>query len=337
MYYTLRDASKVLNAPLSSTFRYIKSEQGRQTAVRTRPQCPPERHAEFLGYATELKSSPSHIDVDEGWCFAFHPSKGKILLLPPRWEGWKLSGSKPFEAFEGRVEVGSKRYLSKLMIVTAICRPMLVKGAGYVGGKVSISQCATTHEAQRRSKNHQKGDLYLKIGEGMNSDDYERIMVEDIIPSARASPCLAHVPSPLRIQSDNAPIHPKANSLSPRLARALMGDREEERECVLARQAPKNPQQNANDIGFYHGIWCGVDKHFTGLDLRRREATLDEIWSVVQHVFWSYPAEKIEIIFRLKERLLELQIESGGDNRFKVPHDGIRAAVMAEHLASKNG
>ena len=58
--------------------------------------------------------------------------------------------------------------------------------------------------------------------------------------------------------------------------------------------------------------------------------TRDQAQEALAQAFWHLPATQFEILYRTQLEVLKLVIESKGDNNFRVPHSGIKEAVLKE-------
>ena len=285
----------------STLCRFFKQTPGwRVVNKSTRPVINEVHKANRLEWAKKHRSDPwrFHVDVDEKWFYVYSHS-GK-LKLPPGVE-------KPKQALP------SKRFIGKIMMLIAVARP---NRAHNFNGKVGcwrvvapfIYKKATTYNGVR----YRAGDERMKDA-SMDGDMFVKMVTEKLFPAIRAKlPRAATV----KVQYDNAPGHLTQGALPQDIAAALpaptrrgvqIGPKIE-----LVKQAANSPDTNALDLG--------VNKSLDSRLPKRRSFNLDAFEEQVMQEFDTYPSEKLDDIFDMKNRVCDCIIEAEGDNTFKLPH-----------------
>ena len=295
--------------PKSTTQRFMKENKWRQVTKGTRPCLEPANITGRLKWAqdNEKNTFKNHVDLDEKWAYVF--TKRVKLKLPP-------GMTKP------KSRQKSKRYIGKVMVLTAIARPDARHG---FDGKVGIWRVwkRRTHPdgsnfpAQRGDKRTglEKGD---DIWQDCNMDGkmFEHMLRTLVIPAIRRKMSWA---KKVALQFDNAPGHKtKGNKAEPdsaiaiKLAGVLKAPRAGSPEIVIFVQEPNSPDTNANDLGFYNS-W---DSRLPEV----RSFKLDEFWKQCKKCFDDYPSELLDKIFDTKMTVIKCIIGAGGDNTYKLPH-----------------
>lgn len=159
----------------------------------------------------------------------------------------------------------SKRFIGKVMVLTAIARPVPSRG---FDGKVGIWRVwkkrthadGTNYPAERGDKRTglKKGD---DIWQDCNMDGpmFEHMLREMVIPAIREKMPWA---KKVALQFDNAPGHKTKGSkaephsaIATKLVDVLKPARGEKGpEIVIFGQEPNSPDTNTNDLGFYNSL-----------------------------------------------------------------------------------
>ncbi|XP_042032329.1 uncharacterized protein LOC121779044 [Salvia splendens] len=103
-----------------------------------------------------LKYHPMHnvLNIDEKW-FYMAKTSDRYYLLPGETE--------PYRACK------SKRFITKVMFMCAVCRPHIAKNGEVIfDGKICIFPFTTMEPAKRKSKNRPRGTLEIKPIQSVN-------------------------------------------------------------------------------------------------------------------------------------------------------------------------
>eukprot|EP00966_Prymnesium_polylepis_P248468 5744968-Prymnesium_polylepis.3 len=186
---TFRQIKEKTDIPKSTVQRWMKWNKWRQVAKGTRPYLTDENMQGRLRWAQENKDNDwlDHVDLDEKWFYVW--SNRVKHKLPP--------GVKRIKS-----PIKSKRYIGKIMQLTAIARPRPEhKFDGLVGcWRVCERRPALRGDSRTGLK---KGDL-LTEDKNMDGPRFEKMLREDVIPAIRTKMKWAKV---VTLQFDNAPGH----------------------------------------------------------------------------------------------------------------------------------
>ncbi len=230
------------------------------------------------------------VDIDEKWFFTVRT--GGTLKLPP-------GINAPRQA------VKSRRFISKLMVLTAITKP----NHDYnFDGKIGVWAFAEEGIAKRSSCNRPRGAKVLVPYE-VNGDKWADIMTNKVFRAIRMKmPWLKEV----TVQYDNARPHAKKD-IQARLQEAARNKHGEAgMEIKLAPQPVQSPDVNLNDLGFYASFDRAIGN--------RRKYELSSWWRQIQACFKEYPEAKLDKLVLIKRMILTEIVQCAGDNDYKLPH-----------------
>ena len=238
-----------------------------------------------------------HVDVDEK-LFYMYSYSGKHKLPPGK--------DKP------KTRLKSKRFVGKVMCLTAIARP---NGKHKFDGKVGCWR-VTGDMVYKRSSTY-KGTTYKKgdkrrVDVNMDGPKFAEIITKKVFPAIRQKLKGAAV---VKVQFDNAGPH-KTGNLSSSIAAALPAPKRAGRQTgpriQLIEQPAQSPETNANDLGFYKSIDSQLPK--------KRDFDPDKFEQQILDAFDAYDPKKLDAIFDMKSRVCKCLIDANGSNDFKLPH-----------------
>ena len=304
---TFKQLEEITNIPASTIWRWSKRENFRQVNKGTRPCLSEANMTSRLAWAEEHEDEEweDTIDLDEKWLYAM--TYRVKLKLPP-------GVTKP------KIRIKSKRYIPKVMMLTAITKPDPAHNFnGLIGcwrvRKKRTHPDGTPWPAQRGDKRTglKKGD---DIWQDCTMDGklFETFLIEKVIPSVRVKMPWKRV---VHLQFDNAPGHltqgkkdEPTSAIGSRIASHMKARRG--LEIKLRRQEANSPCTNLNDLGFY-ASWDSRIPHLRPFDV-------DELAAMCEAAFWEYPSEKLEALVETKKAVCKSIIAAGGNNDFKLPH-----------------
>jgi hypothetical protein len=115
----------------------------------------------------------------------------------------------------------------------------------------------------------------------------------------------------IRIQQDGAGAH-----INPQdeVLEEFLGEIGLDGKVELFNQPANSPDLNVNDLGFF----AALEKAY----FRERPKNYTDIIACVQKTFWAYPKEKMNRLWLTKMQVMDLIVQSNGDNDFQLPHMG---------------
>lgn len=259
-----------------------------------RPLLSDQHRSSRLSFAKENKRNKwfRHVDIDEKWFYA--TSMRRKLKVP-------VGTPRP------TIPVTSKRYIPKVMVLTAIARP---SSKHNFDGKVGCWRVCDMVEAQRNSKNHKRGDLVAK-DVNMDGPKFRKMMIQQVFKAIREKMSWA---DQVTVQFDNA--RPHTSKDVTRYLKSACNDKGKDGKSrvkiSILDQPAQSPDTNCNDLGFYASLDSQMPK--------RRSFNVDKLYGEVRTAWAKYPSEKLHQIFDTKSAIMEEIIKAKGDNDFKLPH-----------------
>lgn len=219
-------------------------------------------------------------------------------------------------------QVPSKTQVPGIMVTAAMAKPNAPKN---FDGKIGLWRSAENYKAKRDSKNHKKGDVYLK-GVTVNGDRFYDLIVDSMMPAIRDKMPWA---SKIMLQYDNARAHIKKKDGKTMKGRPNIEGAKHNPVIEIADQVQRSPDTNICDLTIFaawvHQVWKRLGRH----DWMDRGA----LWGYVQDEFENLPKEIISRGCVNKSPILDQIIRAKGGNFFEVPHVGAaaRAARIPHH------
>lgn len=287
-----RELGEKLHLAPSTVLNFMHANKYRKIGKYVRPVLNDSQKLARLTWATEHLDDDfdTTCDIDEKWFYSIR-SRGN-LKVPP--------GTQP-----PRMPIKSKRFISKVMCITAIAKPRPEFG---FDGKCGIWVFAEEDVAKRSSKNRGKGSKVLRPYE-VTGDVWAEMLATKVFPAIRRKMSFAQR---VIVQVDNARPHVK-KSIQDRLREAGRNKRGVNgTEIVVCPQPSQSPDLNLNDLGFF----ASFDTHIG----HTRSFDLLKFWALIQEAFSTFPSEKLDKLVRTKQAIIQEIVRHNGSNDFKLPH-----------------
>lgn len=269
----------------------LSSDQWRMTRHWTRPLLTAQHVALRLSWAKDHLQDTwtQHVDLDEKWFY-----------------GDSLSGRLhvPRGVRAPRRRYVNKRFIPKVMIITAIAKPDPLHS---FDGKVGFWPVCEAYEARANSKYHAKGDRCIRPVTP-NTPRFRALVKAQILRQIRRKMRWA---TEITLQMDNAPAHSKIDQT---VAASHTKHHRPRVPVRVVKQPPQSPDTNANDIGLYHSLQRSIDKSPLKL------TTPQHILFAFRRAWAALEPLTIEKISRAKSNLVRAIVAYNGTNEFVVPH-----------------
>ena len=296
---TYTQIEELTGIPAATAWRFVKTTPGwRACSKSTRPLISDEQKAERVAWARKHRNNNwrAHVDIDEKWFYTYSNS-GK-LKLPP-------GVQRPKQRLK------SKRFVGKIMCLTAIARPIKNGQQRGFDGKVGCwrvtKQMVYKRRTTYRGTTYEKGDE-RRVDATMDGEKFAKMLIDDVFQAVREK---FHGLPVVRVQYDNAGGHGMA-ALAGRINDELPSKGPGVPRIEIVPQAAQSPDTNCNDLGFYKSIDSRLPK--------LRNFDLDKFEEQILDAFEAYPSEKLDDLFNMKQRVCRCIIDAHGDNNYKLPH-----------------
>jgi len=293
---TYREMEEDLGLAKTTIMRFMKNHRYRTCGKYLRPILTANQMEARLQWCQthQFDSFCNTVDIDEKCMYAI--SNRGCLKVPP-------------SHTPKRRPVKSKRFITKLMVLTAIAKPCQEFG---FDGKVGIWCFAEKAKAKRSSKNRPKGSEILQPVE-VTGDRWATMTTSCVFQAARKKmPWLSEI----NLQLDNARPHTKKN-IQQKLSEAARNKRGEDGiQINICPQPVQSPDLNLNDLGFY----ASFDKHIG----HSRSFDLGKWWMEIQRAFYEYPSHKLESLVATKQLIIKEILKCKGSNDYKLPHKSMK-------------
>ena len=280
--------------------RFFRRQPGwRQVGKSTRPLLDDHHVKARAAWATANLNNKwrDHVDLDEKWFYVIS-NRGR-LKLPPGVE-------KP------RTRVKSKRFVAKIMVLTAVARPAMRHG---FNGMVCCWRVTEKFTYKRRSTyqgvEYQAGESRDKDCT-MDGDKFAEMLKELVFPAIRDKMFFAKT---VTLQWDNAGGH-GMSSIDAKIADDLPSPAPGVPAMKVVPQCAQSPDTNVCDLGFFNSVDSRLPK--------LRPYDLDAFFALVEEAHAEYPAEKLDSLYDSKMRICKaiLSANPPGNNDYKMPHHG---------------
>jgi hypothetical protein len=235
--------------------------------------------------------------IDESW-FYLHEDQMKVRVIP--------GGDQPTV-----IRVQHKKHIPKIMFLCALARPRPEHG---FDGKIGIFRVCKEKEAQRNSKYHVRGEVYVE-DVNMNSELYVEMMSRIIDEIKLKMPWMRN--THLYIQQDGAGPHRGHDAMARLDAIGTSGGWH----ITMITQPAKSPDLNINDLSFFRSLKCRVEEVKIGAE------NLDDLYNAVLTSWNDYDMETLQILWGHQYACYRCIIEKLGDNDYTNPHTGVRKMV----------
>lgn len=266
---------------------HCRNEGYREVLGQTCPLLSDKHKADRLDYSRRHKRNTFNdfVDVDEKWFYAYRRVKKKV----------------PKGVTTPRKRVQSKRFIPKVMILTAIARP---RPEYNFNGLVGMWRVAVKAVAKNNSKNRDAG---TEISVDVNMDGKQWRKMAGLV--FRAIRTKMHWADEVGCQWDNAPAHraKKSETYIKGICKARHGGPD----IRIESQPAKSPDMNANDLGFYNSIDSKIPNP--------RPFDCDKLFKCCEKAWEEYDTSILDKIFDSRSRILKEVIRCKGDNNYKMP------------------
>lgn len=139
-------------------------------------------------------------------------------------------------------------YKNKIMVFSVVGKPI---GEYEFDGRLQLSIIGRLHAASVTSKNHKKGDVYVKVDNDttVDSNYFFNLITNETAPLVRRKFAAAEL---VILQLDNAPGHVGKNNIAD-IERAVNADGEEPPIRIVFQPA-NSPDLNLNDLGIFFSM-----------------------------------------------------------------------------------
>lgn len=233
------------------------------------------------------------VHIDEKNFYAFS-AKGRTAYMPPGVD------PKPLYAL-------SKTQIPWVMFLGAVAAPREDKG---FDGKIGLWHVGEEKEAKRRSKYHERGDVYM-VNINMDGDVFMEMMTENVIPAILQKCSWA---KKVIVQMDSAGGHRIGETLA---ALNKIGKKQSPK-IEFRTQPTRSPDVNVLDLGIWNSMRSRVPE--IRYDRTATESITQRIIDAVMDMWEKYDSAKLHNIFITLNAVYEEIIAHDGGNSFKQPH-----------------
>jgi hypothetical protein len=280
----------------TTIWRYFKKNKWRTSGTRNfKPLLSEKNRQKRIEFSTKnLRNNwDFHVDIDEK-IFTSEAKRANVKLPP----GIKNPA----------VKTQSKRHMPQVMELTAIARPVPEHN---FDGKIGIWRCSVDYEAKRKSKYHEKGDVYQK-DQNMDSAMYVTMLRTKVFPAIRKK--MGHFAKKVYVQTDSAGGHGMSHDTGKQRVMGKVGTalkvKTSQVEIEMVIQPGQSPDCNANDLGFYNSIDSMLPA--------TRPYDTDQLHLCVERMFKDYPPQKLNDIFDSKMKVMRAIHACHGDNVYEL-------------------
>lgn len=235
------------------------------------------------------------VDIDEKW---FEMRTRRMLKMPK-------------DKKRPRCAVQSRKYVKKVMGLSAVGRP-----CGNFDGRIGMYRVARDKIALRKSKNHNRGDVYKEDCE-MDGDLFHEIVTEKLLPDIHEKMIDFDV---VYVQLDGARPHvSRWQHLQHAGAerRQIKGQKAPHVKFVL--QPANSPDTNLNDLCFFRSLAREVQGHER--EFKHDYRGLEEFWACLEKTFHRYHTrDTLERCWDVKTAVNTCILEANGTNDYMLPH-----------------
>ncbi|KAH9094946.1 hypothetical protein LEN26_018040 [Aphanomyces euteiches] len=245
----------------------------------------------FVKEDREIFGMHNVVHVDEKW-FYLTKVNGKFYVYDD--EELPLCATK------------SKNFITKVMFLAAVARPRHDEATNqFFDGKLGMWPFVIQEPAKRTSKNRARGTV-LTTPISVTSEVYFDMLVSNVLPAIKRK-MLFMKNSKIFIQQDNAGPHSKSVNHRFNQVRSYDGWN-----VALKNQPANSPDFNVLDLGFFNSI--------QSLQYQSTPSNIDELIDAVNDAFSQLSHETLAKTFLTLQKVMELSMEVGGGNNFKLPH-----------------
>ena len=242
------------------------------------------------------------MDLDEKW---FYVTSGDGRLKMPAGE------ERP------KTRLRSKRFVAKIMVLTAVTRPR-VKFNGILRSWRVAKPFIYKRAATFQGNAYEAGDSRPKDCE-MDGKKVATMLKKNVFPAIRKKMSGAKL---VTVQMDNAGGHGMA-TLHKKIANALPARKGGGPTIKLVNQTAQLPDTNVCDLGLFRSVDSLIPKF--------RPFQLGKFARMVCKAHRQYPGDKVEQLYETKIAVCKEMVEAKGDNSFALHHTA-RSRHDAKHV-----
>ena len=300
---TIRSLADAMGMPKSTIFDHVKAGNFRWAPSIVKPVLTDYHRLARMQYCLSnlipkpevnlavFKEVFNTIHVDEKWFYLRRARRGAYLGI---------------EEPTPQRHAPSKRFIPKVMFLSAICRPHRNKETGVVefDGKLGIFPFIQREPAKRASRNRPRGTLVVK-NVTVDAQAYLDMLCDEVLPAIHQK--FPNLDVQIKIQQDNAGPHVDPLDATWREAVESTGV-----DIELYNQPANSPDLNINDLGFFRAI--------EALQQKKRSRTFEELIGNVNKAFEAYSADDINKIWVTHQSCMVEILKALGGNQYKIPH-----------------
>ncbi|ETV68210.1 hypothetical protein H257_15789 [Aphanomyces astaci] len=280
--------------------RYLKRGVFRAHSNAIRPMltdvnkyCRLKFELNFMAPGQDMCEMLDYVHLDEKWFYLTLVNR-KFYLVP---------GEKPPER-----KCKSKRFITKVMFLTAVARPRLNEDTGvWWDGKIGTWPFVKQAAALRSSVNREAGTIETKVI-SVTKDVYRAYLLGKVLAAlVQKWPSRGRT---IMLQHDNARAH--VTTSDAKLQESFRQYAVQGWSFQLAPQPANSPDLNVLDLGFFAAL--------QSLQHRESARTIDDLVANVAKAFKDYPFERLDHTFMTLQSCLLETIRVAGDNTYKIPH-----------------
>ncbi|KAH6759862.1 hypothetical protein C2S51_016811 [Perilla frutescens var. frutescens] len=243
---SIRTLAKAIDCKKSTVGRWIKQGLIRTHTSAIRPDLTASNKLLMLRFTLEaleldmnanmltFKSMYNTVHIDEKW-FYMKKETHRFYLTP--------------EEAEPHRSCKSKKFISKIMFMCAVSRPLLaVDGSVLFDGKIGVFPFTHKVPAKIESKNRSRGTLETKPIESITQEVIRDCLINQVLPAIKLK-WYVEASKVIYIQQDNAKPYIKDSDINFREASQSDGF-----VFTLIQQPPNSPDLNVNDLGWFRSI-----------------------------------------------------------------------------------
>ena len=291
---TFRQLEELTGIPKTTLGNHFNKAKGwYQCAKKTRPLLTEAHKDARLAWAKENLGNEwyDHVDLDEKWFYVYSGS-GRLKM--------------PAGEERPKTRLKSKRFVGKIMVLTAVTRPR-----GNFNGILGSWRVATPFIYKRaatfQGNSYEAGDSRSKDCE-MDGKKFATMLRTNVFPAIRKKMSGAKL---VTVQMDNAGGHGMA-TLHKKISNALPARKGGGPTIELVDQPAQSPDTNVCDLGLFRSVDSRIPKF--------RPFQLDRFARMVSKAHRQYPGDKVEQLYQTKIAVCKKMVEAKGDNSFDLHH-----------------
>ena len=296
----IRSLGKKVGIPRATLGRALKLGLLKTTKSHIKPILTPENKATCVAYCLSNLDQQNcflpmfnRVDIDEKW-FYLTQINTRYILVP---------GEKPPHR-----AARHKNHIPKAMCLTAMARPRKDPVTGvWWDGKIGTWFFVHKVAAKRGSKN------LVTETYNVNKENSLDLYIDKLLP-AIVEKWPAWEERVVRIQLDNAPVHPRPGHLPQRLLDHLAQLAEIGWDIDFNLQPPNSPDTNTLDLAFFRAIQT--------IQYQKKSRNLDELIANVEEAYDELPLDVCKHVWSTAQMCMNSIILRNGGNDYKLPHVG---------------